>query len=159
MLTGDTEKASVPIARELEMDYAYTNLLPEDKLEYVEDFLSIQGNGERVVCVGDGINDAPVLARADVGIAMGAMGASAAIEAADVILIEDELPRIVDAIKIAKATLKTVNQNITFALFIKILVLVLAITGWFDMWEAILAEVGVMFVAILNSTGVAKYIV
>ena len=90
---------------------------------------------------------------------MGAMGASAAIEAADVILIEDELPRIVDAIKIAKATLKTVNQNITFALFIKILVLVLAITGWFDMWEAILAEVGVMFVAILNSTGVAKYIV
>ncbi|MDE6829831.1 MAG: HAD-IC family P-type ATPase, partial [Lachnospiraceae bacterium] len=159
MLTGDTGKASIPIARELEMDYAYTNLLPEDKLEHVEDFLSIQGNGERVVCIGDGINDAPILARADVGIAMGAMGASAAIEAADVILIEDELPRIVDAIQIARETLKIVNQNITFALLIKVIVLVLAVTGWFDMWEAILAEVGVMFVAILNSTGVTKYTV
>ena len=159
MLTGDTGKASIPIARELEMDYAYTNLLPEDKLEHVEDFLSIQGNGERVVCIGDGINDAPILARADVGIAMGAMGASAASQAADVILIEDELPRIVDAIQIARETLKIVNQNITFALLIKVIVLVLAVTGWFDMWEAILAEVGVMFVAILNSTGVTKYTV
>ena len=90
---------------------------------------------------------------------MGALGSDAAIEAADVILIEDELPRIVDAIKIARETLKIVNQNITFALFIKILILVLAVTGWFNMWEAILSEVGVMFVAILNSTGVAKYTV
>ncbi len=159
MLTGDTGRGSIPIAKELEMDYAYANLLPEDKLEFVEDFLSIQSSGERVVCVGDGINDAPILARADVGIAMGAMGASAAIEAADVILIEDELPRIVDAIKIAKETLKIVNQNVSFALVLKAMVLILAITGWFDMWEAIMVEVGVMFVAILNSLGVAKYTV
>ncbi|MDE6937452.1 MAG: HAD-IC family P-type ATPase, partial [Lachnospiraceae bacterium] len=91
MLTGDTEKASIPVARELGMDYAYMNLMPEDKLEHVEDFLGIQGAMERLVCVGDGINDAPVLARADIGIAMGALGSAAAIEAADVILLEDEL--------------------------------------------------------------------
>ncbi len=159
MLTGDTEKGSIPVAKELKMDYAYMNLMPEDKLEKVEDFLSIQDSSERLVCVGDGINDAPVLARADVGIAMGAMGASAAIEAADIILLEDELPRIVDAIKISKETIKVVNQNVTFAMVIKAMILILAVTGWFSMWEAILAEVGVMFVAIMNSVGVARYTV
>lgn len=159
MLTGDTESGSIPVARELEMDYAYVNLMPEDKLEHVEDFLSIQDSSERLVCVGDGINDAPILARADVGIAMGAMGAEAAIEAADVILLEDDLPRIVDAIKIAKETLKIVERNVTFALFIKGLVLVLSVIGFFSMGEAIVAEVGVMFMALLNSAWVAKYTV
>ena len=159
MLTGDTEKASLPVARELEMDYAYMNLMPEDKLEHVEDFLSVQGAMERLVCIGDGINDAPVLARADVGIAMGALGSEAAIEAADIVLLEDELPKIVEAIKIARETVKVVSHNVSFALFIKALVLVLAIIGYFGMWEAILAEVGVMLIALLNSTWVARYTV
>lgn len=159
MLTGDTAGGSIPIAKKLEMDYVYADLMPEDKLEQVEDFLSLQDRTERLVCVGDGINDAPVLARADVGIAMGALGAAAAVEAADIILMEDELPKIVDAIKIAKETLRVVNQNISFALIIKILILILAIVGYFGMWEAILAEVGVMFAAILNAVWVAKYTV
>ena len=159
MLTGDTESGSIPVARELDMDYAYVNLMPEDKMELVEDFLSIQDASERLVCVGDGINDAPVLARADVGIAMGATGSEAAVEAADVILLEDDLHRIVDAIKIAKETLKVVERNVTFALFIKALVLLLSIVGYFSMSEAITAEVGVMFMALLNSAWVAKYTV
>lgn len=157
MLTGDTESASREVAKELKMDYAYTNLMPEDKLEQLEDFMSLQDGGERLVCVGDGINDAPVLARADVGIAMGALGSAAAIEAADIILMEDELPRIVDAIKIAKETLRVVNQNITFALVVKVLILILAAVGYFGMWEAILAEVGVMFVVIVNAVWVVRY--
>ena len=157
MLTGDTEKGSIPIAKALEMDYAYVNLMPEDKLEHVEDFLNIQDRTEKLVCVGDGINDAPVLARADVGIAMGALGSAAAIEAADIILLEDELPGIVDAIKISKETLKVVNQNVVFALIIKLVVLLLAVIGYFSMWQAILAELGVMFVAFLNSAWVSKY--
>jgi len=159
MLTGDTQSGSIPVARELEMDYAYVNLMPEDKLELVEDFLSIQDCSERLVCVGDGINDAPILARADVGIAMGAMGSEAAIEAADVILLEDDLRRIVDAIKIAKETLKVVERNVTFALFIKALVMVLSVMGYFSMSQAITAEVGVMFMALLNSAWISKYTV
>lgn len=159
MLTGDTESGSIPVARELNMDYAYVNLLPQDKLEYVEDFLSIQDASERLVCVGDGINDAPILAKADVGIAMGAMGSEAAIEAADVILLEDDLPGIVDVIKIAKETLRVVERNVTFALLVKGLVLVLSVSGYFSMGEAITAEVGVMFMALLNSAWVAKYTV
>ena len=157
MLTGDTKSGSIQVAKELEMDYAYADLMPEDKLEQVEDFLRIQDGTERLVCVGDGINDAPVLARADVGIAMGALGSAAAIEAADIVLMEDELPRIIDAIKISRETLRVVNQNITFALVVKGLILILAIIGYFGMWEAILAEVGVMFAAILNAAWVARY--
>lgn len=159
MLTGDTQSGSLPVARELKMDYAYADLMPEDKLEHVEDFLSIQDSSERLVCVGDGINDAPILARADVGIAMGAMGSEAAVEAADVILLEDDLPGIVDAIKIAKETLKVVERNVTFALLIKALVLVLSVIGFLSMGQAIIAEVGVMFLALLNSAWVTKYTV
>ena len=133
--------------------------MPEDKLEQLEYFLDLQDSTERLVCVGDGINDAPVLARADVGIAMGALGSAAAIEAADIILMEDELPRIVDAIKIAKETLRVVSQNISFALIVKVLILILGTIGYFGMWEAILAEVGVMFAAILNAVWVVRYTV
>lgn len=159
MLTGDTKSSSLEVARRLKIDYAYAELMPEDKLEQLEDFLDLQDSTERLVCVGDGINDAPVLARADVGIAMGALGSAAAIEAADIILMEDELPRIVDAIKIAKETLRVVSQNISFALIVKVLILILATIGYFGMWEAILAEVGVMFAAILNAVWVVRYTV
>lgn len=157
MLTGDTESAGREVAKELQMDYTYTNLMPEDKLEQLEDFMGLQDGGERLVCVGDGINDAPVLARADVGIAMGALGSAAAIEAADIVLMDDELPRIVDAIKIARETLRVVSQNITFAMVVKVLILILAAVGYFGMWEAIAAEVGVMFVVILNAVWVVRY--
>ena len=157
MLTGDTESAGREVAKELQMDYAYTNLMPEDKLEQLEDFMGLQDGGERLVCVGDGINDAPVLARADVEIAMGALGSAAAIEAADIVLMDDELPRIVDAIKIARETLRVVSQNITFAMVVKVLILILAAVGYFGMWEAIAAEVGVMFVVILNAVWVVRY--
>jgi len=131
--------------------------MPTDKMEQLEEFMELQDGMERVVCVGDGINDAPVLARADVGIAMGAMGSAAAVEAADIILMDDELPRIKDAIKIAKETLRVVTQNITFALVIKAVILVLAAIGYFSMWEAIIAEVGVMFAGILNAVWVVRY--
>lgn len=157
MLTGDTESSGMEVAKELRMDYAYTNLMPEDKLEQLEDFLLVQDDTEKLVCIGDGINDAPILARADVGIAMGALGSAAAIEAADVVLMEDELPKIVDAIKIAKETLRVVNQNITYALIVKVIILLLAAIGYFGMWEAIVAELGVVITAILNSVWVVRY--
>ena len=158
MLTGDTESSAMETAQELDMYYAYTDLLPGDKLEQLEDFLMVQDARERLVCVGDGINDAPVLARADVGIAMGALGSAAAIEAADIVLMEDELSKIVDAIRISKETLRVVNHNITFALAIKFMILFFAVVGYFGMWEAIIAEVAVVFIAILNAAGVVRYV-
>ena len=157
MLTGDTRSAGYAVAKELKMDYAYTDLMPSDKLEQLEDFLTIQDDMEKVVCVGDGVNDAPVLARADIGIAMGALGSALAIEAADIILLEDELPKIVDAIKISKETLRVVNQNIAFAIAVKVIIVLLALVGYFGMWEAIVAEVGVVFAAIMNAVYVVKY--
>lgn len=157
MLTGDTERAGMHVAQKLNMDYAYMELMPADKLEQLEDFLIIQDESEKVVCIGDGVNDAPVLARADVGIAMGALGSAAAIEAADIVLMEDELPKIVDAIRIARETLRVVSQNITFAMAVKVMILLFSVIGYFGMWEAIIAEVGVVFTAILNAMWVVKY--
>lgn len=157
MLTGDTRSAGYAVAKELKMDYAYTDLMPSDKLEQLEDFLTIQDDMEKLVCVGDGVNDAPVLARADIGIAMGALGSALAIEAADIILLEDELPKIVNAIKISKETLRVVNQNIAFAIAVKVIIVLLALVGYFGMWEAIVAEVGVVFAAIMNAVYVVKY--
>lgn len=157
MLTGDSRMAGDRVARELRMDYAYTELLPEDKLEQMEEFMQYQYEGEKVACVGDGINDAPVLARADVGIAMGALGSDAAIEAADIVLLEDELPRVIDALQIAKVTVRTVNQNIQFAMIIKFAVLILAAAGYMTMWESVFADMGVMLLAAMNAAGVVKY--
>lgn len=157
MLTGDTNNSAMAVAEELEIDYAYTNLMPQEKLERLEDFLFLQDDTERLVCVGDGINDAPILARADVGIAMGNLGSAAAVEAADIILLEDELPKIIDAIRIAKETLHVVSRNISFALAIKVFVLIFAAIGYFGMWEAILIEIVVMFIAVINAASVVKY--
>ena len=157
MLTGDSKNSAKYVARELHMDYAYTNLLPEDKLEHVERFVLGQETLEKVVCVGDGINDAPILARADVGIAMGALGSAAAIEAADVVLMNDELPRIIDAIKIAKETMRVVGQNVSLAMVVKFIILAMAVIGYATMWEAVFADLAVMLIAILNSAWVIKY--
>lgn len=157
MLTGDSREAGNAVARELKMDYAYTELMPEDKLEQMEEFMQFQFEAERVACVGDGINDAPVLARADVGIAMGALGSDAAIEAADIVLLEDELPKIVDAVSIAKETVRVVSQNINFALIMKFVVLFLAAAGYITMWESVFTDVGVMIISIINAAGVVRY--
>lgn len=157
ILTGDTKESAMEAAEELDIDFAYTNLMPQEKLERLEDFLFMQDDTEKLVCVGDGINDAPVLARADVGIAMGNLGSAAAVEAADVILLEDELSKIIDAIRIAKETLRVVSRNISFAIVIKIFVLIFAAIGYFGMWEAVLVEIVVMFVAVLNAAWVVKY--
>lgn len=157
MLTGDSKNSAKRVARELRMDYAYTNLLPEDKLEHVEQFVMGQESQEKVVCIGDGINDAPILARADVGIAMGALGSAAAIEAADIVLMKDELPRIVDAIKIARETMRVVGQNVAFAIVIKLIILTFAVLGVATMWEVVFADLAVMLIAILNSAWVIKY--
>lgn len=157
MLTGDTRSSAMEVAEELDIDYSYTSLLPQDKLERLEDFLFLQEDTEKLVCIGDGINDAPILARADVGIAMGNLGSAAAAEAADVILVEDDLSKIVEVIRIARETLHVVNRNISFAVIIKLAVLIFAAVGYFGMWEAILAEMAVMFIAILNSAWVVKY--
>ena len=157
MLTGDEKNEAVRVAEELQMDYAYSDLMPGDKLELVEEFLDVEDDSEKVACVGDGINDAPIIARADVGIAMGALGSAAAIEAADVVLMDDELPRIVDAIKIAKETMRVVGQNISFAMMIKVIVLALAAIGYISMWGAVSADLGVMLVSIINAAWVVKY--
>ena len=157
MLTGDEKEEAVRVAKELQMDYAYADLMPGDKLELVEEFLNVEDDSEKVACVGDGINDAPVLARADVGIAMGALGSAAAIEAADVVLMDDELPRIIDAIKIAKETMRVVGQNISFAMMIKVIVLALAAVGYISMWGAVSADLGVMLISIMNAAWVVKY--
>ncbi len=158
MLTGDSRESAAYVADELDMDYAYADLLPEDKLEILEEFLDIADTSEKVVCVGDGINDAPVLARADVGIAMGALGSAAAIEAADVVLLEDELTLITDAIHISRATLRCINQNVVFALIVKILLALFGVIGYFSMWEIILMDLAVMLLTIINAAFMTWYI-
>ncbi len=151
MLTGDAKAVGESVAKELGMDEAYTQLLPADKVEKVEQLLKNgQGRG-KLAFVGDGINDAPVLSRADLGIAMGAMGSDAAIEAADVVLMDDQPSKIATAIRIAKKTLVIVKQNIVFALAIKGLFLIMGAFGVANMWEAVFADVGVAVIAILNA--------
>ena len=150
MLTGDSQKVAAKVAADLQLDKVYSQLLPQDKVARVEELLHQKKEG-RLAFVGDGINDAPVLARADVGIAMGAMGADAAIEAADVVLMDDDPLKISVAQRIARKTLRIVRQNIWFSIGIKVLVLLLGALGFANMWAAIFADVGVMILAVLNA--------
>ncbi|CAN2326990.1 p-ATPase superfamily P-type ATPase cadmium transporter [Fusobacterium sp. oral taxon C10] len=151
MLTGDLEKVSKKVGEDLGLDEVYTNLLPQDKVSKFEEIIENKKSKGNVVFVGDGINDAPVLARADVGIAMGAMGSDAAIEAADVVIMTDEPSKIVTAIKSSKRTMKIAMQNITLAFGIKAIVLILSAFGIADMWMAVFADTGVTILAVLNS--------
>ncbi len=151
MLTGDSEKVAQAVAGELGTDEVYSELLPENKVEQVERLLDEKGNNEALAFVGDGINDAPVLSRADIGIAMGALGSDAAIEAADIVLMDDDPLKISKAIKISRKCLRIVYENIGFALGIKALCLLLGALGIANMWMAIFADVGVMVIAVLNA--------
>ena len=156
MLTGDTEESGLTVAKELNLDKAYTQLLPIDKVDKIEDIIEQKTKNKSVIFVGDGINDAPVLTRADVGIAMGGLGSDAAIEAADVVIMDDKPTKVATAIKIAKQTLTIVKENIAFALGIKVLFLILGAFGFVTMWGAVFADVGVTLIAVLNSLRALK---
>ena len=151
MLTGDRKKVAIEIARELGVDDVCYELLPADKVEKVEDLLKNQIKGHRLAFVGDGINDAPVLARADIGIAMGSLGSDAAIEAADIVIMNDDIQKIPHVVKISRKTMSIVKQNIVFALGVKGLILIFGTIGFASMWAAVFADVGVAVIAILNS--------
>lgn len=152
MLTGDSERVAKAVADELKIDEIHANLLPENKVQEIEKIINSSSKKEKVAFVGDGVNDSPVLARADVGIAMGALGSDAAIEAADVVIMDDSLERLSKGIKIAKKTLAIVTQNIVFSLSIKVLIMILSALGITNMWVAVFGDVGVCFLAILNAT-------
>jgi Cd2+/Zn2+-exporting ATPase len=156
MLTGDRKEAGEAVAKELGIDVVYTQLLPADKVAKVEELLADE-NTTKVAFVGDGINDAPVLTRADIGIAMGSMGSDAAIEAADIVLMDDDTSKIAKVVRIARRTLSIVKQNIVFALAVKAVILILGAIGFANMWAAVFADVGVSVIAILNSMRMLNY--
>lgn len=157
MLTGDNRKIGENVASKLNISKVFTDLLPLGKVEKMEEFLKNKSTNGKVLFVGDGINDAPVLARSDIGVAMGGVGSDAAIEAADMIIMNDEPSKIVTALKIAKKTKKIVWQNIIFALGVKIIILVMGALGFATMWEAVFGDVGVALIAILNATRALTY--
>lgn len=156
MLTGDRQEAAAAVADELGIDECHVGLLPADKVLRVEELLAKQPEKERLAFVGDGINDAPVLTRADVGIAMGSLGSDAAIEAADIVLMDDDIRKIAAVVRISRKTLRIVKQNIVFALAVKAVVLIMGAFGIANMWEAVFADVGVSVIAILNSMRALK---
>lgn len=156
ILTGDEKRIADKIAQKVGVDECKSELLPDQKLENLEAVLKAKDENENVIFVGDGVNDSPCLARADIGIAMGGIGADAAIEAADVVIMTDELTKIAQAIKISKKTMKIVKQNIVFALTVKIIILILGALGFANMWLAVFADVGVSMIAILNSMKTLK---
>lgn len=158
MLTGDSDTVGQAVAKELGMDEAYTQLMPDDKVEKTEKLLAENNTKSTLAFVGDGINDAPVLARADVGIAMGALGSDAAIEAADVVLMDDKPAKLVTALKISRKTMRIVRQNIVFALSVKAVVLLLSAFGLASMWVAVFADVGVMILAVCNAVRAMRWI-
>ena len=151
MLTGDKKEIAEKVAKQIEIDEVYTDLLPDQKVEKVEELMKQKTEKGNLAFVGDGINDAPVLAISDIGIAMGGLGSDAAIEAADIVIMNDKPSKILEAIKISNKTMRIVKQNIIFAISVKILVLILGACGIATMWEAVFADVGVSFIAILNS--------
>lgn len=156
MLTGDIPRVGEAVAKKLGLDEVHAGLLPADKVDWVERLLADKQGNETLVFAGDGINDAPVLSRADIGVAMGAMGSDAAIEAADIVLMDDDLSKLAVAVRIARKTLRIARQNIVFALGVKFLVLGLSAFGRANMWMAVFADVGVSVIAILNSTRMLK---
>ena len=151
ILTGDKKEIAEKVAKQIEIDEVYTDLLPDQKVEKVEELMKQKTEKGKLAFVGDGINDAPVLAISDIGIAMGGLGSDAAIEAADIVIMNDKPSKILEAIKISNKTMRIVKQNIIFAISVKILVLILGACGIATMWEAVFADVGVSFIAILNS--------
>ena len=157
MLTGDASRVADAVAKDLGVDEVRSELLPADKVNEVEKLLAAKGKNEKVAFVGDGINDAPVLTRADIGIAMGSMGSDAAIEAADIVLMDDDPLQIAKAIKISRKCIGIVKQNIVFSLIIKFGCLALTAFGITNMWAAIFADVGVMIIAVLNAIRALKY--
>ena len=151
ILTGDRQNVGEAVAKEIGIDKVYTELLPDEKVKKVEELLKTKTEKGKLVFVGDGINDAPVLTLADIGIAMGGLGADSAIEAADIVIMTDEPSKIIKAIKISKKTMRIVKENIVFAIFVKIAVLILTAFGLSTMWEAVFADVGVSIIAIINA--------
>ena len=151
MLTGDRKNIGESIAGELGIDKVYTELLPDGKVKKIEELLEMKSEKGKVVFVGDGINDAPVLAMADIGIAMGGIGADSSIEAADVVIMTDQPSKIITVMRLAKKTMRIVKENIIFAIGVKVLVLILTAIGLSTMWQAVFADVGVSVIAILNA--------
>ena len=156
MLTGDNKDVAQSVAEKLKLDKVFSNLLPNEKVDRIEELYVGRNEKEKIAFVGDGINDAPVLARVDVGIAMGGLGSDAAIEAADIVIMTDEPSKIAQGIKISKKTYKIVWQNIIFALAVKVIVLILGAAGMASMWEAVFADVGVALIAVLNAMRIMK---
>ena len=156
MLTGDSKEVAEKVANDIGIDEIYSELLPSDKVNKLEEVLNKKVGNGKVLFVGDGINDAPVLARADIGIAMGGVGSDAAIEAADVVLMKDKIESISDAIRISRKTNKILWQNIIFSLFIKVAVMILVVAGLTNMWAAVFADVGVTLLAVLNSMRIIR---
>lgn len=156
MLTGDKKDVGEDVARKIGLDEVYTELLPDGKVSIVEEFIQNKNSKEKIVFVGDGINDAPVLALADIGMAMGGLGSDAAIEAADIVIMTDEPSKVYEAIKLSKRTIRIVKENIVFAIAVKISVLILSALGISTMWEAVFADVGVSIIAIINALRVLK---
>ena len=151
MLTGDKKEVAEHISKQIGIDKVHYELLPDGKVQKMEEVLKQKNPNKKVAFVGDGINDAPVLALADIGVAMGGLGADSAIEAADIVIMTDEPSKLSTAIKISKKTMRIVKENIVFAIFVKILVLILSALGLATMWGAVFADVGVSIIAILNS--------
>ena len=156
MLTGDREEISQEVAKELKLDSYYAELLPQDKVKKVDQLMTEKTPNGKLLFLGDGINDAPVLALSDIGVAMGGLGSDAAIEAADIVIMTDEPSKIASAIQIAKKTMKIVKENIIFAITVKIVVLFLCAFGLASMWAAVFADVGVSVLAVINALRILK---